>query len=115
MRITDYDFGRIVVDGETHTSDVIIYPGEVRGSWRREEGHRLSVADLEPVWSAQPEILVIGTGYYKKMVIPEETLEHARSRGIEIVSAATPEAVDIFNKLQSDSGKKVIAAFHLTC
>ncbi len=50
MRITLYDFGKIVVDGETHTRDVIIHPGRVEGSWWRKEGHRLQVDDLEHAW-----------------------------------------------------------------
>ncbi len=115
MRITLYDFGRIVVDGETHTRDVIIHPGRVEGAWWRKEGHRLQVEDLEHAWDSAPDILVVGTGYYGNMAIAEETLEHARARGVEIVAARTPDAVAEFNRLQSDPRKRVVAALHLTC
>ncbi len=43
MRITVYDFGKIIVDGKTHTRDVIIYPERVEGSWWQKEGHRLDI------------------------------------------------------------------------
>ncbi len=58
---------------------------------------------------------MVGTGYYGNMVIAEETLEHARKRGVEIVAARTPDAVAEFNRLQSDPKKRVVAALHLTC
>lgn len=115
MRITLYDFGKIVVDGETHTRDVIIHPDRVEGSWWRQEGHRLRVEDLNGVWESGPDILVVGTGCYGNMAVGEETLDYARSRGVEIIAATTPDAVSTFNRLQSESGKRIVAALHLTC
>lgn len=114
MRITLYDFGRIVVDGETHTRDVIIHPDRVDGAWWRKEGHRLEVDDLARVWDSAPETLVVGTGYYGNMVIPAATADYVRSRGIEIVAAKTPDAVAEFNRL-SEERRNVVAALHLTC
>ena len=114
MRITLYDFGRIVVDGETHGRDVIIHPDRVEGSWWRTEGHRLDVQDLERVWDSEPETLVVGTGYYGNMRIPRETLDFVRSRGIEVIAQPTPDAVETFNTLQTDSGRRVVAVLHLT-
>ena len=115
VRITVYDFGTITVDGKTHTRDVIIYPERVQGNWWRNEGHRLSIEDLAEVWESKPDTVVIGTGYYGNMVIPEETREYARARGIEIIDARTPQAVGTFNELQSDPTKTVVSALHLTC
>ena len=115
MRITLYDFGRITVGGETHTRDVIIYPEHVKGSWWRDEGHRLSVEDLKDAWESRPDTVVVGTGYFGNMVVPEETVEYARSLGIDIVAARTPQAVSTFNELQADPDKKIVAALHLTC
>lgn len=115
MRISLYDFGKIIVDGETHTRDVIIHPGRVEGSWWRDEGHRLAVDDLAPVWGSNPETLVIGTGYHGNMVVPEQTAEFIRSKGIELVALKTPDAVEAFNRLSEDPGKRAVAALHLTC
>jgi hypothetical protein len=115
MRVSVYDFGRIVVDGEVHTRDVIIYPERVQCPWWRKEGHRLAVEDLGEVWDAAPDVLVVGTGYYGRMAIAEQAAGHARASGIEVVAARTPEAVSAFNSLQSDPNKKVVAALHLTC
>ncbi|MFQ5763878.1 MAG: Mth938-like domain-containing protein [Rhodospirillales bacterium] len=115
MRITVYDFGRIVVDGETHTRDVIIHPGRVEGEWWRKEGHRLDVDDLAHVWDSEPQTLVVGTGYHGNMVIPQETADYVRAKGIEILAARTPDAVAEFNRLAQEPGRRVVAALHLTC
>ena len=115
MRITLYDFGKIVVDGEAHTRDVIIHPGRVEGPWWRREGHLLAVDDLAGVWDSGPDTLVIGTGFHGNMVVPEETAAFVRSKGAEILNQRTPDAVATFNRLVDETEKRVVAALHLTC
>ena len=113
MKITSYSFGRLVINGKTYTSDVVIYPGRVDSSWWREEGHRLQPADLTAVINARPDVIVIGTGASGVLAVPEETSSVITSKGIEVRIARTGKAAEIFNSLQ---GKKiVIAALHLTC
>jgi hypothetical protein len=113
MKIDSYSFGRIVIDGKTYTTDVIIYPGRVDASWWRKEGHRLQTVDLGDAIAARPDLLIIGTGYSGVMDVPEETRKFISSKGIEARIEPTGKAVDDFNALQ---GKKtVIAALHITC
>lgn len=114
MRITDYAFGRITIDGRTYTSDVILYPEGVDDRWWRKEGHTLQIEDLTDIVNAKPERLVIGTGYHGCMAMPEETLRYLASRGILAHVARTREAVELFNQLQRP-GVKIVAALHLTC
>jgi hypothetical protein len=113
MKIEHYSFGKIIIEGMTYTSDVIIYPEKVNASWWRKEGHNLQVVDLMDVININPQILVIGTGATGLMKVPKDTMSHLESKGIEVHVARTGEAVEIFNKLQKD--KVAIAAFHLTC
>jgi hypothetical protein len=113
MKIEHYSFGRIIIDGKTYTSDVIIYPGKVDASWWRKQGHNLEVADLKDVISAKPQVLVVGTGATGFMKVPKETLSHLESKGIEVHVERTDKAAELFNQLQKD--KIVIAALHLTC
>ncbi len=61
MKIDTYSFGKIVIDGRTYTSDVIIYPDHVDASWWRKEGHYLRPVDLTDVVKAKPAVLIIGT------------------------------------------------------
>ncbi len=113
MRIELYSFGKIVIDGRTYTSDVIIYPGRVDASWWRKEGHYLQAADLTDVINAMPDILIVGTGYSGVMTVPEETIRFVRSKGIEMKIERTGKAVELYNT--PVKGRKVIAAMHLTC
>ncbi len=113
MKIDSYSFGRIVIDGKTYTSDVIIYPGRVDASWWRKEGHLLQLADLDEVLQAKPQVLVIGTGYSGVMRVPRETIDGITRHGIEVKAERTSRAVEEYNELRGR--KTVIAALHITC
>lgn len=114
MKIRDYAFGRIDIDGTVYTSDVIVYPEHVQAHWRRQEGHSLSVEDLADVLRDPPRVLVIGTGHDGVMQVPEATLTALRTRGIEPRVMKTGEAAAEFNRLQREAARAV-AALHLTC
>ncbi len=111
--IESYSFGKIKINGKLHTSDVIIYPDRVDDHWWRKEGHRLGVDDLKDVWQAEPEALIVGTGYYGFMKVPNELKEYATSKNIELIVESTKEAYKIYNRLAST--RRTVAAFHLTC
>lgn len=113
MKVEHYSFGKIVIDGNAYTSDVIIYPGRVEASWWRREGHLLQAVDLADIIRAEPDILIIGTGYSGAMTVPEGTLRFVRSKGIEILVDRTSKAVELYNSTKKD--RAVIAALHLTC
>ena len=113
MTITQYSFGKIVIDGRTYTSDVIIYPDRVDDKWWRREGHRLQSEDLAGVVEARPEAVVLGTGHLGLMKVPAETKVYIESKGIEVHIARTGEAVSVFNNLQGK--KRTVACLHLTC
>ena len=111
--IESYDFGRVVINGRTYTSDVIVFPDRVRDRWWRKEGHRLSTEDLGEIVRAKPEVLIVGTGYSELVEIPRETSDFIRSKGIELLAQPTRKAVELWNELSKT--KKVVAALHLTC
>lgn len=111
--IDSYDFGRIVINGRTYTSDVIIFPNIVKDGWWRKEGHKLHVDDIEEAVREKPDVLVVGSGYSGLMTIPRETADYIRSSGIELIAENTEKATEIYNKLSKS--KMVIAALHLTC
>ncbi len=113
MKIEHYSFGKITIDGQTFTSDVIIYPDRVNSSWWRKEGHLLQIDDLSDITGAGLPVLIIGTGYYSTMRVPEETLKYIQSKDIEVFIENTQKAVKLYNKISSD--KQTIAGLHLTC
>jgi hypothetical protein len=114
MKIRNYAFGRIDIDGTAYTSDVIIYPEHVQAHWWRKEGHSLCMEDLEEVLRDPPQVLVIGTGCYGQMRPPPATLEALRACGIEPRVMKTGEAVAEFNRMLREAAR-VVAALHLTC
>lgn len=111
--IDSYSFGRIVIDGKTYTSDVILYPEKVYSNWWRRCGHLLQKEDLEDVIKYKPEVLIVGTGANGLMKIHEETKRFVESMGIRLIALETSEACETYNELRYK--KKVVAAFHLTC
>ena len=113
MQIDSYTFGRIVVDGKTYTTDVIIYPGKVDSSWWRQEGHLLQLVDLEEVLLAKPDMLVIGTGSFGVMRVPREAVDRIAAMGIAVKVERTGKAVEVYNEMQGTG--TVVAALHLTC
>jgi hypothetical protein len=114
MRIDSYEFGEIVIDGESYDSDVIILSGKVYPDWWRKQGHLLSADDLEPVIAAKPELLIIGCGVSALMKVPEQTRQLLLQNNIKFEVFDTPKAVQRFNEL-SQTGLNVAAALHLTC
>ena len=108
--IEDYSFGRIVIDGKTYTSDVIVLGNTVLNWWRK-QGHVLNPEDLTAVIEESPEVLIVGTGAYGSMKIPEKTVQFIRDSGITLIGEKTGKAVEIFNMTQ----EKKAAALHLTC
>ncbi len=113
MKIEHYSFGKIVIDGKTYTSDVIIYPGRVDPSWWRKEGHYLRAVDLAGIFDAKPDVLIVGTGFSGAMTVPEETVRFVGTKGIDLRVGRTGEAVELYNRMAKD--RTVIAALHLTC
>ena len=113
MTIEDYSFGKIVISGTTYTSDVIVYPEKVDPSWWRKDGHLLQKTDLSDIVAAEPATVVIGTGGWGVMKVPDSTVTFLESKGIKVVIEKTAKAVEIFNRLSNE--EKTVGAFHLTC
>lgn len=114
MHINSYQFGEIVIDGTTYTSDCLIVADSVQANWWRKEGHRLATEDLQPVIATAPSVLVVGCGVSSMMKIPEDTRQTLQQRNIELVTLDTHAAVAKFNEL-AEQRQNVAAALHLTC
>jgi hypothetical protein len=63
-RLEGYRFGRLVVDGEEQTRDLIVLPERIVTNWWRADGHRLVLDDLDDVRGELLEHLIVGTGAY---------------------------------------------------
>jgi hypothetical protein len=111
-RLEDYSFGRLVVDGEEHTKDVIVLPGRVVPNWWRKDGHSLVIDDLEEVLDELPERLIVGRGAHGRLRPHPAVLEELRDRGVNVEVLDTADAVERYR--ESDEARTA-AALHLTC
>ena len=111
-RISDYRFGHVVVDGESHARDVIVLPARVVANWWRRDGHALVLDDLDDVLDELPERLVVGCGAESRMRPDSAALSELRRRGIDVETYPTEEAVRRFSACDP---AKTAAALHLTC
>ena len=114
MHITGYSFGQMDIDDSSYHSDLIRSRAGVRGSWWPRQRHQLQVEDLADILAEQPEIVVVGTGYYGRLKVPESIRGYLADRGIELFAAKTSRAVERFNELQRENAR-IVGAFHLTC
>jgi len=111
-RIEDYSFGRVTVDGEEHSRDVIVLPRRVVGDWWRRDGHSLVIEDLTGVLDELPERLIVGCGANGRLHPHPSVIEALEKRGVEVEAHPTDEAVRRYAK---SNPARTAAALHLTC
>lgn len=114
MNIDSYQFGKIVIDGKSYSSDCLIFSGKVYPDWWRQQGHSLSAEDLKTLIAAEPAFLIIGCGASELMNVPDQARQFLQQNGIEFEALDTHKAVERFNQL-ARAGENVAAALHLTC
>jgi hypothetical protein len=112
-KIDSYQFGKIVIDGQVYTKDVILLPDRVIGGWWRKEGHTLHLSDLKEILGANPSLLIVGQGAQSRMRVSPEVEEALKIAGITLISLPTGEACQEYN--QQSAENTIAAALHLTC
>ena len=113
MHIDSYEFGAVIIDGQSYRTDLLIWPGRIKPDWWRQEAHLLQLPDVAEALAAAPQVLVVGTGAYGRMELDPELVSYLRERGIELVAGPTAEACQRLNEL--DGKRLLAAALHLTC
>ncbi len=124
MELRAPGFGYIDIDDQRFESDVILCRDRIdkrrkdlSAKYRSLYGHTpLSREELEHYIAEcrDFDVLVIATGYYGALPIPQNTQELLHSLGKPIYIEKTPRAVSIINELLKD-GEKVLALIHVTC
>ena len=113
MKIGSYSFGSILIDGESYTSDLILFSDKIDASWWRKRSHKVDMEDITELLQAEVDMIIFGTGAYGLMKIDKKVIDHFADRNIEVVVEKTGKAVNIYNEIAEN--KEVIAALHLTC
>jgi hypothetical protein len=112
--ITEFSFGKIVVNGITYTNDIKIVNGQVISEWWRKSGHRVEIEDMTDALEAEPEVVVIGKGSPGLLKSTASLRNYLAANHIKLIEKKTSEAVDVFNGLLQQ-GRKVAAGFHISC
>ncbi|MBW2999412.1 hypothetical protein KY339_01965 [Candidatus Woesearchaeota archaeon] len=111
MEINNTAFGSVTIDNMAYPHDVWIFVDE--HIEKRDRNHDFSMEELKIIGKEKPDVIVIGTGQSGVMDVGEEVKEAAKHKGIELVIAETPEAIEKYNKLSKE--KRTAAAIHVTC
>lgn len=117
MRIEDFSFGWIQIDGKTYEHDVVIDRGEIKKrkkkpskKFRDKFGHTpLSIEEKIP-WKCRQ--LIIGNGVSGALPVMDEVRHKAEKKGIELIILPTPKALERLNK---ESTHDTNAILHVTC
>jgi len=109
--IEGYKFGKIKINGEVYTDDVILLGDEVKEGWWRKKGHQLSIEDLQEIIDYDPELLIIGTGSAGRLTVPDSMKTKV---DFKILFYPTEKACKVYNKKLSKH-ENIAGAFHLTC
>jgi hypothetical protein len=111
-RLEDYSFGRLTVDGQEHTRDLIVLPDRVVSDWWRREGHSLAMEDLDEVLEKLPGRLVLGVGAHSQLRPDPAVIAELERRGVQVECLSTDAAVRRYGELDE---RVTAAALHLTC
>ena len=116
MRIEDFAFGSIRIDGTTHEHDVVIDRGEIRKrkkkaskKFRDAFGHTPLSVEEEIPWKCRR--LVVGTGANGALPVMKELRLEAERRKIELLILPTAEAIEQLNQNPDETN----AILHVTC
>jgi hypothetical protein len=112
MKIEEYRFGSIRINGEIYKNDVIITPCGILEWWRK-ESHEVYPEDLDNILEYKPDLVIFGTGKSGRMHVTNNAKKFLENRGTTVKIAPTGSAKELYNK--SFDKMKVCALLHLTC
>ena len=111
--IDNYRFGEFIVDGKTYKSNIILIGKTVKPA-RHLPGHELKLDDFIELIDSRPEYIIIGTGAYGAIKVPNEIIEYIEKNGIKTIIQETGQAYQTYNAMLKQ-GKKIAAFLHNTC
>jgi polyphosphate kinase 2 (PPK2 family) len=111
--IDQFEFGAIVIDGQTYETDVIISPDGAVKQWKRKDEHVLRPRDVEQVISAEPEAVIIGVGTVGNLAVRPKAEKSLQEAGIEVLVYRTAKACETYKELRGQ--RRVAAILHITC
>ena len=116
MRVRDFSFGSIRINGITYDHDVVIDRGKIRKrkkkpskKFREEFGHTPLSIEEEIPWKCRR--LVIGTGAHASLPVMKDVKLEAKRRKINLLILPTSEAIEELEK----NAARTNGILHVTC
>jgi len=110
--IDHYEFGKVVVNGQTYEHDIVIMPdGAI--SQGPEDMHYVLLPELERVINTPGiKTLVIGTGAEGNGLLRKKLVKVVKEKGIKLDMMLTEDAMKMLN---GTSKEGLVAMLHLNC
>jgi hypothetical protein len=119
-RIESASWGKIRIEGYPNPfKDAKLYPGGAREWDWNETGTRhdpgIQGEDVKELLERGAEKLILSQGYWKRLKIPERTLDLLRQRSIDFEILPTGKAVKVYNEALQEDQETIGALIHSTC
>jgi len=111
--IDRFEYGTIVIDGQTYESDVVILPDGAVEQWRHKAEHVLRPKDLDKIIKVKPEAVIIGLGTVGNLKMRPQVEKRLQEAGIEVMAYRTNKACETYKELRGQ--RRVAAVLHVTC
>ena len=119
LKIDKVEWGTIEINGKKY-GQVLIVGEQVfeRDSEKLHQlfgtTHKIGDWEIEKLFSGNPELIIIGTGWVGVLKISEELRAKSEKLMMELKILETPKAMEEYNRLV-EQGKRVNALIHTTC
>jgi hypothetical protein len=117
-KICPSSFGSIIVDGQTYNHDLLIHSNGTIEKRKKKlskrvygTSHTLSINEAEYIYEEGIPKIIIGCGQHGMLHLSEEAINLFHEKGISLILAETPLAIQEFNNSESPC----IGLFHITC
>ena len=103
--------GKLLFNGKLSRSDTIVYKDHIDSRWWINNRTYIDVCDLEDVFAEEPDVVVVGVGFFNPVTIADQAIETMKSKGIEVIVEKAEKAAEIFNEMVEK--RKTVGLFHL--
>jgi len=117
-RINATAFGSITVGGKKIENDIILrLDGSVQKRKKKLSkqvygtAHKISLEEAQYVYEKGAELLIIGAGQYRRVLLSDEAEGYLAEKGCRVKLTATGRAIIAWNT----ADEKTIGLFHVTC
>ncbi|MBI9104692.1 MAG: hypothetical protein JEY99_19915 [Spirochaetales bacterium] len=109
--IESISMGKMLFQGKVSRSDTIVYADKMNTKWWIESRNCIEIGDLDEVFKAEPEVVVVGLGFMMPIKISDSAVAELEGKGIEVLIEKSDAACELFN--ENVGKKKTIGLFHL--